>query len=64
VRNTPGKVLGLFNGLFFQEGMARFPIANFALARDRLVVLALRRLCVVRLGEVVVGEERCDAVGC
>ena len=53
VRNPNGKVLGVFNAEAL-EVMGRLPpIANFALAGDKLVVLALTRLYVIQLGQNV-----------
>ena len=58
-----GKLLGCLMGCFFR-GYGGVPDCEFCVGGDRLVVLALQRLWVVRLGEMVVSEERCDAVGC
>lgn len=64
VRSKEGKVLGVFSAKFFLkgggegEGVGAVKIANFALAGDRLVVLAVERLWIVKLGEAVVGRER------
>ncbi|TVY75668.1 Gluconolactonase [Lachnellula suecica] len=53
VRNKEGKVIGIFNALYFQEGMSGTPITNFALAGNKLVVLAITRVWIVQLDEVV-----------
>lgn len=52
VRRPDGKILGVFNALFF-ENSGMFPIANFALAGDVLVILGGNRIFTFELGEVV-----------
>ncbi|KIW78547.1 hypothetical protein Z517_08385 [Fonsecaea pedrosoi CBS 271.37] len=57
VRNARGKVIGVFGANALQDG-TRPPIANFALAGDKLVVLAVDRAYVVTLGQTVVTPGR------
>lgn len=57
VRSPTGKVLGVFNAEALQDERGA-PLANFAIAGDRLVVLAVDRIWVLRLGQVVTTEER------
>lgn len=57
VRNSQGKVIGIFNAQYFLQDKAAdnpVPLANFALAGDTLVVLATTRLYTVKLGRMVV----------
>ncbi|KAL9085965.1 MAG: hypothetical protein Q9165_007327 [Trypethelium subeluteriae] len=58
VRNPQGKVLGLFNGQYFEADKRgdAVPIANFALAGDTLVILSTTRLWTVKLGQAVVSN--------
>ncbi|KAF2233701.1 hypothetical protein EV356DRAFT_559773 [Viridothelium virens] len=58
VRNPQGKVLGMFNGQYFQADKRgdAVPIANFALAGDTLVILSTTRLWTVKLGQAVVSS--------
>lgn len=51
VRNPKGQELGVFNGEWLNN--QKIPIANFALAGDKLVVLAYDRIWVVQLGQNV-----------
>ena len=53
VRRPDGKVLGVFNGEALVVGNALPPMANFALAGDKLVILALDRVYVLQLGQNV-----------
>ena len=53
VRGPQGKVLGVFNAEALEMGSKLPPIANFAIAGDKLVVLALDRLYVIQLGQNV-----------
>ena len=53
VRSPNGKVLGVFNAEVLGGGGKLPPIANFALAGDKLVILALDRLYVLQLGQNV-----------
>ncbi|KAN0110818.1 calcium-dependent phosphotriesterase [Hyaloscypha variabilis] len=59
VRDSSGKVLGLFNAetLLVDRG-AGGPLANFALAGDRLVIEGNERLWILKLGETVMGPGR------
>ncbi|KAM0798270.1 hypothetical protein BDR22DRAFT_964841 [Usnea florida] len=52
-RGRDGKVLGVFNAEALVVGEGLPPMANFALAGDKLVVLALDRVYVVQLGQNV-----------
>ena len=52
IRNSRGKELGVFNAEQLVDS-ANFPIANFALAGDKLVVLSGDRIYVVQLGQNV-----------
>ncbi|KAI6839092.1 calcium-dependent phosphotriesterase [Hortaea werneckii] len=57
VRNSKGRVIGLFNAAYFQgetAAAAGIPIANFALAGDTLVVFGVSSLWTVKLGKTVV----------
>lgn len=47
----------MFNAEALQDERGA-PLANFAIAGDRLVVLAVDRIWVLRLGQVVTTEER------
>ncbi|CAM6088849.1 unnamed protein product [Calypogeia fissa] len=59
VRNPRGKILGVFNSEFFLESyQTEPPIANFALAGDTLVVLAMQRVWTLKLAQTVVSAER------
>ena len=53
VRSPSGKVLGVFNAEALEVGKNLPPMANFAIAGDRLVILALNRLYVLHLGQNV-----------
>ncbi|CZT44629.1 related to lactonohydrolase [Rhynchosporium secalis] len=55
VRSREGKVLGIFNSQYFQKGNAGH-LANFALAGDKLVLLSLDRLWMVRLNQTVTSK--------
>lgn len=50
VRSAAGKVLGVFNAESLVVGKDLPPMANFAIAGDKLVILALNRLYVPQLG--------------
>ena len=56
VRRPDGKVLGVFNSEALLVGNGLPPMANFALAGDKLVVLALDRVYVVQLGQNVTSK--------
>lgn len=59
VRNSRGKVLGVFNSEIFLENYQNEPpIANFALADDTLVVLAMQRVWTLKLAQTVVSPDR------
>ncbi|KAL8735806.1 MAG: hypothetical protein Q9166_000670 [cf. Caloplaca sp. 2 TL-2023] len=60
VRDSTGRVIGLVNAQAVLGGgeEALGVIANFALAGDKVVVLAGERVFVVRLGKVVLGPGR------
>jgi gluconolactonase len=66
VRSAEGRVLGLFNAeaLLIEGGKGSgqygVSIANFALAGDVLVILALQRIWTVKLSEVLIDPERYD----
>ncbi|KAL8811890.1 MAG: hypothetical protein Q9200_001445 [Gallowayella weberi] len=61
VRDSIGRVIGLINAQALQpSGEERVAIANFALARDRVVVLTGRRLFVAKLKKVVMKAGRFD----
>ncbi len=51
VRGPRGKELGVFNAEVLVD--EKVPIANFALAGDKLVILAIDRIWVVGLGQNV-----------
>ena len=53
VRNPRGKVLGVFNAETLLDQPYGTKIANFALAGDKLIVLAADRIFVVKLGIVL-----------
>ncbi|CAM6119590.1 unnamed protein product [Calypogeia fissa] len=57
VRNPRGKVIGVFNAetLLASQDV---PMANFALAGDTLVVLALQRLWTMKLAQTVISPDR------
>jgi gluconolactonase len=57
VRNSRGKVLGVFNSQFLLDE-DEAPVANFALAGDKLVVLAFNRVLIVQLGQNVTTPAR------
>lgn len=57
VRNSRGRELGVFNAAYFLNEETT-PIANFALAGDKLVVLAVNRIFVVQLGQNVTTPAR------
>lgn len=52
VRSPTGKVLGVFNAEALQDGKG-IALANFAIAGDKLVILAVDRLYVLQLGQNV-----------
>lgn len=56
VRSPAGKVLGVFNAEALELGRGLPPMANFALAGDKLVVLALDRVYVLQLGQNVTSK--------
>lgn len=62
VRSPQGRILGLFNAEYFLEGDAQGTaadsIADFALAGDTLVILALQRVWTIKMGEVLVSPGR------
>ena len=51
MRRPDGKVLGVFNSEALLVGNGLPPMANFALAGDKLVILALDRVYVLQLGQ-------------
>ena len=55
VRNPRGKVIGVFNAYKLQDGKTP-PMANFVLAGDKLVILAVDRMYVMQLGQNVTNE--------
>ena len=52
VRSLSGKVLGVFNGEALKVGKV-LPMANFVIACDKLVMLALDLLYMMHLGQNV-----------
>jgi gluconolactonase len=52
VRSPRGKVLGVFNADALQDGTTP-PLTNFALAGDKLIIQAVNKLYVVKLGQVL-----------
>ena len=56
VRSPTGKVLGVFNAEALQDRKGA-SLANFALAGDKLVILAVDRLYVLQLGQNVTSKE-------
>ncbi|KAH0829725.1 putative calcium-dependent phosphotriesterase protein [Fonsecaea pedrosoi] len=59
VRNPQGKVIGIFNRWFFLDGEpAELSMGNFALAHDKVVLLAFSKIWVVQLSEVVFSADR------
>ena len=59
VRNPAGKTIGVFNGPYYlsnkdNEAGDPIPIANFALAGDTLVILAVDRIWTVKLAKMIV----------
>jgi gluconolactonase len=62
VRDSSGRVLGLFNAetLLVDRG-AGGPLANFALAGDKLVIEGNERLWILKLGEVVMSAGRFES---
>ncbi|OAL34183.1 hypothetical protein AYO20_06638 [Fonsecaea nubica] len=59
VRNPQGKVIGIFNRWFFLDGeSAELSMGNFALAHDKVVLLAFSKIWVVQLSEVVFSADR------
>ena len=56
MRDPNGKVLGVFNAEALVVGKGLPPMANFAIAGDKLVVLALERVYVVQLGQNVTSK--------
>lgn len=56
VRSPTGKVLGVFNAEALQDRKGK-PLANFAIAGDKLVILAVDRLYVLQLGQNVTSAE-------
>ncbi|KAL4937496.1 hypothetical protein BDV06DRAFT_226906 [Aspergillus oleicola] len=57
VRDSRGKVLGVFNAEALL-GVEIAPIANFALAGDKFVILAIDRIFIIELGQNVTTPER------
>lgn len=57
VRSSRGKVLGVFNSNYLLNE-SEAPVANFALAGDKLIVLAFDRVLVVQLGQNVTTPAR------
>jgi gluconolactonase len=57
VRNPKGKVIGVFNSETLLAS-PNPPLANFALAGDTLVILAMTRLWTLKLAETVVSPAR------
>jgi gluconolactonase len=59
VRDSSGRVLGLFNAetLLADRGVGG-PLANFALAGDKLVIEGNERLWILKLREVVITPRR------
>ena len=57
VRNENGNVIGIFNQLTLKDQRVHLPIAQFSLAGDTLIVLALSRLWRIKLSQTVVGLE-------
>ena len=55
VRRPDGKVLGVFNAEALEVGRLP-PMANFAIAGDKLVILALDRVYVLQLGQNVTSK--------
>ncbi|KAL2060774.1 hypothetical protein VTL71DRAFT_9416 [Oculimacula yallundae] len=58
VRNREGKVLGLLNSEYFQMVNVATHLANFALASDKLVLLAVDRLWTVQLNQTVTSRSK------
>jgi gluconolactonase len=62
VRSPNGRVLGVFNAEYFlggdAQGDAEYKIANFALAGDTLVILALQRLWTIKFAEGLIDPSR------
>jgi gluconolactonase len=59
VRDPYGKVIGIFNRSFFLSGEPEdVNMGNFALAGDKVVLLALTKIWIVKLTEVVFSEGR------
>ena len=56
VRSPTGKVLGIFNAEAFQDRKGK-PLANFALAADKLDLLAMDLMYVLQLGQNVTSAE-------
>jgi gluconolactonase len=55
IRNPAGKVIGIVNAeaLLSPDRKPVVPLANFALAGDKLIILALTRLYVVQLAQTI-----------
>lgn len=59
VRNQLGKVIGLFNKeVILGTNNPRAEIANFAIAGDTLVILAVDHIQTVKLSETVIKPDR------
>lgn len=59
VRNPSGKVIGLFNKeVILGTQNPKVEMANFALAGDILVILAVDKIQTVRLTEIVMSPDR------
>lgn len=58
VRNEDGRVLGVFNQEYFVGSNRTVNLAQFALAGDKLVVLAVERIWIVQLAHPVVAMDR------
>ena len=59
VRNKEGKVIGVFNKEYFLGSVTpETEIANFILAGDQLVILALEQIWIVPLSQVVTSPDR------
>lgn len=56
VRNSRGKVIGVFNAEILDDSVT--PMANFVLAGDKLVILGVNRVYVLQLAQTVVNPAR------
>jgi gluconolactonase len=56
VRNSRGKVIGVFNAETLDDSEA--PMANFALAGNKLIILGVTRMYVLQLAQTVVNPTR------